>query len=198
VSTATVVGAGLFGAATARELALRGWQVTLIEQYAPGTVRSASGGDTRLSRAAHGEQHWYAEMARDARTRWLELEEETGVRIWEPVGLAWFAQRTDGFEARSRASLDALGVPYHWLEPQEARELFPSLQTDDLEAVLYEPEAGVLHGRRATQLLVELGERDGVRLENHRCLPSDDPGADVVVWACGPWLASLFPEQIEL
>src|SRR4029077_6165361 len=54
VSSAVVVGAGVFGASTARELALRGWDVTLIEQYAPGTVRSASGGDTRLSRAAHG------------------------------------------------------------------------------------------------------------------------------------------------
>ena len=46
MSSAVVVGAGVFGAATARELALRGWDVTLVEQYAPGTVRSASGGDT--------------------------------------------------------------------------------------------------------------------------------------------------------
>jgi cation diffusion facilitator CzcD-associated flavoprotein CzcO len=53
VSTAVVVGAGPFGAATVRERRPRGWQVTLFEQYAPV---------------------WYAQMARDARTRWLELE----------------------------------------------------------------------------------------------------------------------------
>jgi glycine/D-amino acid oxidase-like deaminating enzyme len=128
-------------------------------------VRSASGGDTRLSRVAHGEEHWSAEMARAARSRWLELEQETGMRIWEPVGLAWFARRADGFEARSRASLDQLGVPYEWLAPEEARGLFPSLSVDDLAAVLYEPEAGVLHRRRATQLLVELGEQAGVAVE---------------------------------
>src|SRR5262249_4769531 len=137
-------------------------------------------------------------MARDARMRWLELEAESGVRIWEPVGLVWFAQRQDGFEAASRPSLDALDVPYDWLKPDDALELFPSVAIDDLAAVLYEPEAGVVHGRRATQLLVELGEGAGVRLESRRLLPADDPGADVVVWACGPWLASLFPEQLEL
>ena len=78
MSSATVVGAGVFGAATARELALRGWDVTLVEQYAPGTVRSASGGDTRLLRFAHGDVDWYAGLARSARLKWIELEEATG------------------------------------------------------------------------------------------------------------------------
>jgi glycine/D-amino acid oxidase-like deaminating enzyme len=198
VSSAVVVGAGVFGAATARELALRGWEVKLFEQYAPGTVRSASGGDTRLLRVSHGDADWYAELARDARLRWLELQESTGTRIWEPVGVAWFAHSEDGFESRSRASLARLGVACEWLEPHEARPLYPSLNVDDLAGVLYEPEAGVLHARRATQLLVEVGERAGVRFASGRCLPADDPRGDVVVWACGPWLASLFPEHIDV
>lgn len=192
-----VVGAGVFGAATARELARRGWDVRLVEQYAPGTVRSASGGDTRLLRVAHGDADWYADLAWQARAKWIELQEATRTRIWEPVGVAWFARSEDGFERRSRASLDRLGVPYEWLEPDEARGLYPSLYVDDLTAILFEPEAGVLQARRATQLLVEDGERHGVRFESARCLPADDPRADVVVWACGPWLASLFPE-VEL
>jgi glycine/D-amino acid oxidase-like deaminating enzyme len=198
MSTAVVVGAGVFGAATARELALRDWEVRLVEQYAPGTVRSASGGDTRLSRVAHGDADWYARMARDARKRWIELQESTGTRIWEPIGLAWFARGENGFEARSRASLDRIGVPYEWLQTDDARTLYPSLNVDDLGAVLFEPDAGVLHARRATQLLVEDGERVGVRLDSARCLPADEPRADVVVWACGPWLASLFPEHVDL
>ena len=197
MDNAVVVGAGVFGAATARELALRGWDVRLVEQYAPGTVRSASGGDTRLLRVAHGGADWYAELASRARTQWIELQEATGTHIWEPVGVAWFARSDDGFELRSRDSLDRLGVRYEWLEPDEARGLYPSLHVDDLAAVLFEPEAGVLHARRATQLLVEDGERHGVRLDSARCVPADEPRADVVVWACGPWLASLFPE-VEL
>ena len=155
MNVAVVVGAGVFGSSTARELARRGWKVTLVEQYSPGTVRSASGGDTRLLRMAHGDAEWYCRLARRARDLWLELQETTGVRIWEPVGVAWFARRPDGFEARSRETLARLGIPHEWLAPDSATGLYPSLGTEDLHGVLFEPEAGALQARRATQLLVE-------------------------------------------
>jgi sarcosine oxidase len=195
MSSATVVGAGVNGAAVARELVRRGFEVELCEQYAPGTVRSASGGDTRLLRAAHGTDTWYTQMAWRARSLWLELQEERGTRIWEPVGLAWFARHGDGFEAKSRASLDAVGVAYDWLAPGDARALFPSVSVDDLEAVLFEPAAGVLHARRATQLLAET---PGVTLTLRRVDLRDPPNADVIVWACGPWLTQLFPQLVDV
>ena len=192
-----MVGAGVFGASVARELALRGWDVTLVEQYAPGNVRSASGGDTRLIRFAHGESEWYTELAWRARSRWLELQERTGARIYEEIGVAWFAKSGDGFEARSGATLEQVGVPHEWLSPDDAAGLYPSLRVDDLHAVLYEPDAGVLHARRATQLLVDDAERLGVRLEGGRVEPGAARG-DVVVWACGPWLAGLFPDVVDV
>jgi glycine/D-amino acid oxidase-like deaminating enzyme len=195
---ALVVGAGVTGASVARELALRGFDVTLFEQYAPGTVRSASGGDTRLLRAAHGDEDWYTRLARRARTLWLELQEETGTRIWEPVGLAWFARAAGRFEEQSLAALARAGVPHEWRSPEDARDLFPSLRIDDLHGVLFEPEAGVLHARRATQLLVEDGERRGVRLEAGRIVPEGSPDGDVVVWACGAWLPRLFPGLVDV
>jgi len=198
VSSATVVGAGVFGASTARALARRGWDVTLVEQYTPGNVRSGSGGDTRLSRDAHGSIEWYTLLARRARAMWLELQAESGTRIWEPVGVAWFARTAEGFEAESRKTLERLGIPNEWLDPDEARRLYPSLNTDDLHAVLFEPEAGVLHARRATQLLVEDAKRHGVRVASARLAPADDPRTDVVVWACGAWLPMFFPREIEM
>jgi sarcosine oxidase len=198
VTSVTVVGAGVFGASTARELARRDWDVTLVEQYVPGTVLSGSGGDTRLSRTAHGSVEWYTRLSWRARTLWLELQEETRTRIWEPVGVAWFARQAAGFEAESRATLDRAGIPNEWLSPDEAQRLYPSLGTDGLHGVLYEPEAGVLQARRATQLLVEDGARHGVRVAGGRATPADDPRSDVVVWACGSWLPQFFPGQVEL
>jgi sarcosine oxidase len=195
---ATVVGAGVFGASTARELALRGWEVTLVEQYVPGTVRSGSGGDTRLFRASHGTVEWYTQLAWRARELWLELEQETGTRVFEPVGVAWFAHRDDGFEAESRATLERNGISCEWLAPDDARHLYPSFGVDDLDAVLFEPDAGVLHARRAPQLLVADGERRGVRLESWRATPADALVADVVIWACGAWLPQLFPLLVDL
>jgi sarcosine oxidase len=198
VSSATVVGAGVFGASTARSLARRGWDVTLVEQYTPGNVRSGSGGDTRLSRDAHGPVEWYTQLARRARAMWLDLQAESGTRIWEPVGVAWFARRPDGFEAESRRTLERLGIRTEWLEPDEARRLYPSLNTDDLAGVLFEPDAGVLHARRGTQLLVEDAQRHGARLVHTRTTPADEPRTDVVVWACGAWLPAFFPDAVEL
>jgi sarcosine oxidase len=198
VSTALVVGAGVTGASVARELALRGWRVTLAEQHLPGTVRSASGGDTRLLRAAHGDEDWYTQLAWRARSLWLELQAETGVHLWEPVGLAWFARRPDGFERRSVAALERAGVPHAWRAPDAAAGEFPSLAVDDLAGVLWEPEAGVLHARRATQLLVEDAVRHGVQVRTERVVPADDPPEDVVVWACGAWLPQLFPGEVDV
>jgi glycine/D-amino acid oxidase-like deaminating enzyme len=196
--TALVVGAGVTGASVARELARRGAAVTLAEQYAPGTVRSASGGDTRLLRAAHGDEEWYTRLAWRSRSLWLELEEEAGTRIWEPTGLAWFARRADGFEERSIANLDRAGIPHEWRTPDEAAALFPSLGLGDLHGVLWEPEAGVLHARRATQLLAADAERHGARTVAGRIVPGDEPAYDVVVWACGAWLPALFPAEVDV
>src|SRR4051812_50203109 len=103
--SATVVGAGVFGAATARELARRGWDVTLVEQYTPGNVRSGSGGDTRLSRAAHGGVEWYTRLSRRARTMWLEVQGGTGAPIWGAGGGAGVARSAGGVGEQSRAGL---------------------------------------------------------------------------------------------
>jgi glycine/D-amino acid oxidase-like deaminating enzyme len=191
--TATVVGAGVFGASTARELRLRGWDVTLVEQYTPGTVRSASGGDSRLIRFAHGEVEWYSRLAVRALDLWSELEDETGARLFEPVGLAWLDTGGGEFVDRSEETLRRLGVRCERLTPEEARKLFPSLEIDDLRSVLFEPDAGVLYARLATQELAR-----GVRLETRRVDPADPPSADTVVWACGAWLAKLFPGIVDL
>ena len=191
--TAVVVGAGVFGASTARELARRGWRVTLVEQYTPGTLRAESGGDTRLLRFSHGDVEWYTQLAHRALELWRELEDETGTRLFEPVGVAWFDSGDGDFSRRSEDVLGRNGIAHERLTPGEARRLFPSLGGDDLRSVLFEPEAGVLHARLATQALAR-----GLALETYRAAPRDPPRADVVVWACGAWLPQLFPREIEL
>jgi glycine/D-amino acid oxidase-like deaminating enzyme len=193
VSTATVVGAGVFGASTARELARRGWDVTLVEQYTPGHVRSASGGDTRLVRFAHGEAEWYSRLALRGLELWRELEAESGARLFEPVGVAWFGTGDSSFLDDSEATMRRLGVRCERQTPEEARRLYPSLGGDDLRSVLFEPDAGVIYARQATQELAR-----GLRVETRHVDPVDPPRADVVVWACGAWLGSLFPGAVEL
>jgi len=192
VNSAVVVGAGVFGSSIARELARRGWQVKVVEQYTPGNVRSGSGGDTRLLRFSHGDVEWYSLLARRSLELWRELEATSGERLFEPVGVAWFDTGTGDFTQRSEATLTRLGIPCERLTPAEAHRLYPSLGGDDLRSVLLEPDAGVLYARAATRALAA-----GLDVHVGRPTPGDAPEADVVVWCCGSWLPGLFPDLVD-
>jgi glycine/D-amino acid oxidase-like deaminating enzyme len=202
-----IVGAGTFGASLAWLLARGGERVTLVDQLEPGDRRASSGSETRLYRCSHGFAGDYTAMARRARMLWRELEDESGAEVFSECGVAWFAHRDDGWEARSEQTLAAQSIPVERLEAADAAPLYPSLRTDDLAFVLLEPEAGVLRARRAVRALVAQAERHGTRHLRARARPDGravllDDGTqlhgDVVVWACGAWLGRLFPEHLTL
>jgi sarcosine oxidase len=209
--SAVIVGAGVFGSSLARQLALKGWDVRLVEQEAPGWDGSSSGGESRLLRFAHGSEAWYARSARRARDLWREID----ASLVEERGLAWFAHGDEGWEADSERTLRAEGIAVERLEPGEAAKLFPSLGTADVAWVLYEPGAGFLHASRAVRVLAEQAREAGARIVRGRAEPAGArvhvPGADSrvcdaadlleadrVVWACGPWLPKLFPGLAEI
>jgi sarcosine oxidase len=192
-----IIGAGVFGSSLARQLAVDGWDVTLVEQHSPGHAASSSGGESRLVRWSHGSESWYTRSARRARELWLEIDPALLVGC----GIAWFAHGDGGWEEQSEAALRAEGIPAERLEPGEAARLFPSLATSDLAWVLLEPDAGVLRAERAVRALAAQARDAGARTIRGRAAPDgarvlvDDEvlEADSVVWACGPWLAKLFP-----
>ena len=199
-----IVGAGTFGASLAWWLAREGVQVTLVDQFEPGDRRATSGGETRLIRCGHGADADYTASARRARTLWRELEAESGADLLIECGLVWFARRADGWEAASEATMRAQDIPVERLSVEEGARLFPSFRGDDLEFLLHEPEAGVLRAQRATQTLAAQAHAHGAKIVRGPRTPEGDAvssavgdatrlEADAVVWACGGWLAHLFP-----
>jgi sarcosine oxidase len=202
-----IVGAGTFGASLAWWLAREGEDVTLVDQFDPGDRRATSGGETRLIRCGHGDSAYYTEMAWRARMLWRELEQEAGADLFVECGIAWFAHGDDGWEADSEDAIRALGIPCEHLDPASAARLFPGLGTGDLAWVLYEPHTGVLRAQRAVQALAAQAAAHGARVVRGRAQPDGDAAVlddgtrlegDAVVWACGPWLAGLFPEHVSL
>lgn len=191
-----VVGAGVLGSWSALSLTRRGLDVVLVEMLSPGHVRSSSGGESRLIRCAHGADTAFTAMALRSLDAWSQLEEEVGRPLLVRSGIAWFAHRDDGWEATSARALAEVGVPFERLDNSDASDLFPSLCTEDLAFVLFEPESGVLHARVAVQCVVDLARREGVHLITGAAAPAEggvDVGgrhiaAESVVWACGPWL----------
>jgi len=195
-----VVGAGVFGAALARQCARAGWGVTLVEAVAPGHVRAASGDESRIFRCGHGEDEWHTRSARRAWELWHEIDPALVV----PCGVLWLAHRDDGWEAASERTLSALGIPCSRIDPAAC---FPSFAGDDVRWGLWEPEAGVLHAREATKVLAAQAVDAGASVVTARARPDgaavllDDGGrleADRVVWACGAWLPALFGGVADL
>jgi glycine/D-amino acid oxidase-like deaminating enzyme len=200
------VGGGVFGGSLALELVTSGWEVTLVEQYAPGHVRAASGGESRLIRCSHGANDWYTQSAWRALELWRELERESGIELFVPSGVAWFFRSSEGWGAESERVLREQGIPVERLSPQEADRLFPSFDGEDLDSVLYEPAAGVLRARDATRVISEQAVARGARFVSGTAAPAQGSvivdaehlEADRVIWACGAWLARLFPDLVEL
>jgi sarcosine oxidase len=208
-----VIGAGTFGASLAWLLARAGERVTLVDQFEPGDRRATSGGETRLIRCSHGADADYTAMARRARTLWRELEAESGEELMVECGVAWFAHSEAGWDAASERTLSAQGIPCERLEVAEAARRFPSFRGDDLAFVLHEPEAGVLRAQRAVRALAAQAAAHGATIILGRAqLRGSDPltsvhvggsdprtvEGDVVVWACGCWLAGLFGDLVQL
>ncbi|WP_170991146.1 NAD(P)/FAD-dependent oxidoreductase [Herbidospora galbida] len=195
-----VVGAGIWGASLALRLAESGRRVTLIERLDADDPRRASAGETRLVRSAHGTSEFYSQMAWESTREWLALNERVGEQIFLPQGLMWFGREADGWEVRSAEVLKDLDIPCTLLDPAEAALFYPEMRHDDLATVLYEPEAGVVRARRATEVVTGLAQDAGVTLVRGTARPAgrgvvvdgERTGADQVVWACGAWLPGLF------
>src|SRR3954466_296189 len=101
-----IVGAGVFGSSLARQLAIDGWEVTLVEQETPGWAGSSSGGESRLVRFSHGTDRWYTRAAGGAGELWREIDPS----LLAGCGLAWFAYRDEGWEADSERTLREEGI----------------------------------------------------------------------------------------
>jgi glycine/D-amino acid oxidase-like deaminating enzyme len=204
--SAVIVGAGVFGGSLALRLVSSGWDVTIVEQYPPGHVRAASGGESRLIRFSHGANDWYTRSAWRAIELWKELERETGTELFVPSGVAWFMRSSEGWSAEAERVLREQSIPVERLAPDEGGRLFPSFDGQGLDSILFEPEAGVLRARDATRVIAEQAIERGARFVSGTAAPEKDRvlvngehlEADRVVWAGGGWLAGLFTGLVPL
>ncbi len=201
------------GAWTALWLARHGHSVTLVDAYGPGNSRSSSGGETRVTRSAHGRDGHYPRWQRRALREWQRLEQQTGTTLFQPTGVLWFAGSEQGFEADAAAVLENLRIPIERMSADEVAARHPGIATDDLAWALFEPEAGALMARRGVATVAEELRRLGGevriglvealdianvdRLARLRLSDGTFLEADSFVFACGPWLPGLVP-QVEL
>jgi glycine/D-amino acid oxidase-like deaminating enzyme len=102
-------------------------------------------------------------------------------------------------------------VPHEMLSHDELAQRYPQINTRGIESAQFEPTAGYLLARRACQAVVDAFIEEGGeyrtayvkpgtvsdgRMSNIVLSNGNTVTADQYVFACGPWLKSMFPETL--
>ena len=207
-----VVGAGVFGAWTALHLAKRGKRILLLDAYGPGHSRSSSGDESRIIRMGYGADEIYTQWSRRSLVQWKELFAATAKQeLFQKTGVLWLAESEN---AQLLATVDALGrnqVEFEQLDRAALGHRYPQINLEGIAAGIYEPESGVLMARRAVAATAAEAVRLGVEVKLAAIAEPHGSGtieyvtssagekfvAKEFVFACGAWLAKLFPAFLE-
>ncbi|MDQ8755772.1 FAD-dependent oxidoreductase [Sphingosinicella sp. LHD-64] len=206
-----VVGAGVFGAWTAKRLQEGGRSVLLLDAWGPAHARASSGGESRMTRGAYGADEVYTRMATDSLSDWQALSDRAGLPLFHRTGVLFFFPRVEPFLEQTMAVHRRIGLPTELLDAAALRRRFPQIDFAGIEAGLFEPGFGALMARRAVQTLVAGFVRagggyrqaavapprsDADTLAAIRTVDGATVAAERFVFACGPWLGRVFPDLL--
>lgn len=201
-----VIGAGVFGAWTAWHLVQAGLKVRLFDAYGPGHARSSSGGESRVFRMGYGSDFLYSDMARASLPYWQALSDSASAPIFHRTGVLWWAPDTDHYTTRSREWLASTGTPHQTGDANWLQQNWPQIRFYNNEIGILEVGAGALIAGRAVQEIVADAGLAVERVVMPAPLPlkrggthylPDGGSAQHLVYALGPWLAELFPQQLQ-
>lgn len=129
-----VIGAGVIGCAIARELALRGVEVTILESDEPGAGASWAAAGMLSPQAEADRADPFLELLLASRRMYPDfvrsLHEETGIDVHyrsEGTLLVAIDEEDEAGIRRRGAWQNAAGLPVEWLSGEEARRLEPAL-----------------------------------------------------------------------
>ncbi len=150
-----VVGAGITGAAAARELARSGRGVILVEQFALGHERGSSHGGSRIFRLSYPDPH-QVRLAQGALQSWHELEAECGEQLIVNTGGLDFGP----IALENARALAACGARYELLSGTQVCERWPLAAAPE-EQALFQPDGGTILADRAHTAFLQAAEEAG-------------------------------------
>jgi 4-methylaminobutanoate oxidase (formaldehyde-forming) len=200
---AIVVGGGIMGCSTAYHLAKLGWtDVVLLERarLTSGSTFHAAGLVGQLRSSAS-----ITRLLGESVSLYQRLEQETGQATgWKCNGglrLACSRERMAEYE-RQATTAHSFGMEMQLLTPNEARDLWPLMETDDVIGAAFLPTDGSASPVDLTQALARGARMQGATLiedcpvtaleiENNRVTAVTTPrgriACEVVVNCCGQW-----------
>jgi sarcosine oxidase len=156
-----VVGAGITGVATARELARRRFQVLLLEQFELRNSRGSSHGTSRIFRLAYPDSH-YVRLAQSALSAWRELEAECGNQLIRPTG----SLDLGPIALIHARALAACGVRHEVLAGAEVSARWPIAVEAEVPA-LFQADGGITLADRAYAAFLDGAREAGAVTREH-------------------------------
>lgn len=202
-----IVGGGIHGCALARELALRGREVVVLERSVPGAEASSAAGGILGPHleASHGPE--FLSLGRyslDLYPEWVaqieeESRQEVGFTRCGGLQLCFEADRLSGLRDQAE-QMGSAGLPAHWLTAEACRALEPNL--GDVLGGIHFPHEAQVSPRRLMAALTVAARKAGatfvsdtvLAIEEHRLTVRCASGprhATQVVLAAGAWTTTL-------
>jgi glycine/D-amino acid oxidase-like deaminating enzyme len=211
-SNILIVGAGVFGASAALELALRGHSVTLIDPGPLPHPRASSTDISKMVRADYGSDLFYTRLARECIAGWRSWNAESGQDLYHETGfliLAGQEMQPGGFEHDSRELMQSLGQHVEPMGGGRLQERFPAWTSNEYPDGYFNPSAGWAESANVVQWLLARARNAGVVLREGETMRSllmsgscvdgirtdsgDELRADAVIVAAGAWTPTLLP-----
>jgi heterotetrameric sarcosine oxidase gamma subunit len=166
-----IIGGGAIGTSLAYHLARDGAKdVLLVEkaQLTNGCTWHAAGlvGQLRSKRNL-------TRLMQNSVSVFDRLEQETGQHIaWKKVGSLRLAGSRERWSEirRSMGQAKSFGVECHSLSAQEAKDLFPYIQTEGIEGAAYIPGDGYIDPYSLTMAYAKGARQNGARIEEGVCV----------------------------
>lgn len=182
----------------------------LVDAYGAGNSRSSSSGESRIIRMGYGADEVYTRWSQRSLQLWQKFDQETGARIFHRTGVLWFGREGAQIADDTLAALATAQVPHKKLSRAEIEKRLPQIACAEGEFAIYEPESGALMARRGVQKIVEDFQRLGGTYQIAEAEAPTGRGdvpalaswsgetfrAQNYVFACGAWLAKVFPELL--
>ena len=163
---ALVVGGGAVGTSIAYHLAKAGWSdVMLLErdELTSGSTWHAAG-LLPLFNMSYATTHIHQYSVEFYKT----LEQETGLNAgFAVVGNLRMAQTDERMDEYMlyAATAETCGVPFEFLTPDQIKDRWPLIRTDDLKGALYHTTDGYINPADVTQAMAKGARQRGVMIE---------------------------------
>jgi glycine/D-amino acid oxidase-like deaminating enzyme len=148
-----IIGAGVFGSWTARQLQRAGQRVLLLDAHGAASSRASSGGESRVIRMGYGADAISSRWALQSLPEWQALSARAATPLFHPTGVLWMARDADPYAIETCRVLAELGVPFEQLARADLAARYPQIDFGPIGWGILEPDSGVLMARRAVQLL---------------------------------------------